>query len=112
MKTIVMTYTVVKTFDFTYEDLCDMDQVKDMTEEQRRAVWEGLVKKTNHAGEIEMERGDDEEAEWYEAEDRISDVVDEVLEEKVDQHTCLSCGREWWTDENDDVVKGKECGHA
>lgn len=79
-RTLQINMIVTQVCDFTFDAFCEMDDVKNLTNEHKEKAWEKLVK-TSKRNIITIDSGRDEEVEWNDVEEDLELLVVEAIEE-------------------------------
>ena len=78
---LVFYTTVTKTYELTFDAFCEMDDVNDLTDEQKQKAWQKMTDyHFNNTVHIETYH-DEEEADWEDMEEGITQTVVEYVNE-------------------------------
>jgi len=78
-RTLQINMVVTKQCDFTFEAFCEMDEIKNMTNEDKEKAWEKLVNNSKR-NIITIDNGREEEIDWHEVEGDLELLVEEAIE--------------------------------
>jgi hypothetical protein len=81
-KSLTFYYTVTHSYKFSYGEFRELEETKDLTDEQKKEAWKALCKESVR-GEIEVDNwADIEEADYDDVEEGILDYV-EIAMDKI-----------------------------
>ena len=78
-RTLQINMIVTQVCDFTFEAFCEMDEIKNMTNEDKEKAWEKLVNNSKR-NIITIDNGREEEIDWHEVEGDLELLVEEAIE--------------------------------